>query len=182
MINFNELEKAVTVGKVVTVVILVDGKELVAMSFKTDTVAFKEILEKVIAPAPVIADKPKEVKKTEPAKAKSKTVVSRPESEPMDDDEQEEEFPDEDVDSDGVPAEKDNFMVKSEDKANAKIDKPKKEPVDWSKEVPRTTTPAPSSSPMTREQIMAQEEFEQSKQPEVIAGQPANKPTIEEEW
>lgn len=71
MINLNELEKVITAGKVVTLVIMVDGKELAAVSFTVDTVAFKEILEAVVKKPVTIAEKPVEKpveKKTEPIK------------------------------------------------------------------------------------------------------------------
>jgi len=71
MINLNELEKVITAGKVVTLVIMVDGKELAAVSFTVDTVAFKEILETVVKTPIKIAEKPEEKpveKKTEPIK------------------------------------------------------------------------------------------------------------------
>lgn len=57
MINLDELQKVVTSGKVVTLVIMIDGKELAAISFTLDTVAFKEILETVIKAPVTIAEK-----------------------------------------------------------------------------------------------------------------------------
>lgn len=76
MINLNELEKVITAGKVVTLVIMIDGKELAAMSFTVDTVAFKEILETVVKKTVTIAEKSVD-KKVEPEKktTKSETKV-----------------------------------------------------------------------------------------------------------
>jgi hypothetical protein len=72
MINWKELEKFIVPGKVCTLIILIDGKELCALSFNVDTLAYKTILESVsnIETIPErihIAEKPIE-KKTEPIK------------------------------------------------------------------------------------------------------------------
>jgi hypothetical protein len=86
MINIKELEKFVTSGKVVTLVIMVDGKELAAMSFSLDTIAFKEILETAKTTEVKIPDKEpeKEVKKEKKAKVEKKdTPKSEPEPEPL---------------------------------------------------------------------------------------------------
>jgi hypothetical protein len=126
MINWKNLEKFIAPGKVVTLVLLVDGEEVGAFSFNVDSLAFKEALEAASHLDPVkVAEKKSEpaksTKKSEPAKK-----AEKPEPEPMDEEEPEEE----DVDSDGVPAEPEHNDI---DKVFV-----------------------PETKPMTREQIMAQ--------------------------
>ena len=80
MINWKALEKFIAPGKVVTLVIMIDGKEIGALSFNVDSLAYKEILEAVNHSAPVaVAEKKPELaksnKKAEPAK-KIETVES----------------------------------------------------------------------------------------------------------
>ena len=60
MINFSELDKIVTSGKTITIVVLADSKEVFAISFDSATLAYKHIIESVaaITTAPVIKDKP----------------------------------------------------------------------------------------------------------------------------
>ena len=65
MINWKNLEKFIAPGKVVTLVMLIDGEEVGAFSFNVDSLAFKEALEAASHLDPVkVADK-----KTEPAKS-----------------------------------------------------------------------------------------------------------------
>lgn len=45
MINWENLEKFITAGKVVTLVVMVDGKEIGALSFNVDTLAYKEMFQ-----------------------------------------------------------------------------------------------------------------------------------------
>ena len=80
MINWKNLEKFIAPGKVVTLVMLIDGEEVGAFSFNVDSLAFKEALEAVSHLDPVkIAEKKTELaksnKKAEPAK-KIETVKS----------------------------------------------------------------------------------------------------------
>lgn len=74
MINWKELEKFIIPGKVCTLVIMIDGKEIGAFSFNIETLAYKESLEQTVKTTPVIAEKVVE-KKPEPAK----TEVKKPE-------------------------------------------------------------------------------------------------------
>jgi hypothetical protein len=95
MINFKELDKFIMTGDIMTLVIMVDGKELGALSFKLDTLAFKAVLEVAKTADVKIPDKIK----TEPAKTTKKPDVPKetkpiltdnmdePEPEPLDDDE-----------------------------------------------------------------------------------------------
>ena len=72
MINWKELEKFITPGRVMTLVIMIDGKEIGALSFNVDTLAYKAILETVKTTEPVkVAEKPIE-KKSEPIKKDTK--------------------------------------------------------------------------------------------------------------
>jgi len=72
MINWKELEKVIAPGKVMTLVIMIDGKEIGALSFNVDTLAYKAILETVKTTEPVkVAEKPIE-KKSEPIKKDTK--------------------------------------------------------------------------------------------------------------
>lgn len=84
MINFKELEKFAALGKVATIVVMVDGKELFALSFTMDTLAYKEILEVAEkAEKVVIAEKVKE--KIKPVE-KEKVEVIIPEGTDLNDD------------------------------------------------------------------------------------------------
>lgn len=61
MINWKELDKFLAPGKVMTLVVMIDGKEIGALSFNVDTLAYKAILETVSnADVIKIADKPAE--------------------------------------------------------------------------------------------------------------------------
>jgi hypothetical protein len=138
MINWKNLEKFIAPGKVVTLVMLIDGEEVGAFSFNVDSLAFKEALEAASHLDPVkVAEK-----KSEPAKSTKKAEISKqtrviptdnmdePEPEPLDEEEDEEEEED-DNDVDKV------FI--------------------------------PETKPMTREQIMAQQEPQgPAKEPEQI--------------
>jgi hypothetical protein len=84
MINWKELEKFITPGKVCTLVIMVDGKEIGAFSFNIETLAYKEILESMpmdpvkIADKTVIASdiKKAEAERKESLKAKKSTPTA----------------------------------------------------------------------------------------------------------
>lgn len=65
MVDFNKFSKFITDNSVVTVVILVDGEEVGAVSFNASTVAFKEVSHDSIAKPP---EKEKAVTVKEPAK------------------------------------------------------------------------------------------------------------------
>ena len=136
MINWKELEKFIAPGKVVTLVMLIDGEEVGAFSFNVDSLAFKEALEAASHLDPVkVAEK-----KIEPAKSTKKAEVSKqpkptvsdnmdmPDPELMDDEEEEE---DEDED-----------VSEEEEKGGEAIDK----------------IFITDNKPMTREQIMIQSE------------------------
>jgi len=153
MINWKELEKFIAPGKVVTLVIIIDGKEIGALSFNVDTLAYKAILESVSnietkVERISIPDKPE--KKEQPAstgkgKTKGKPIKEEKiEPEVMDDDlEEEEELEDEnteDINSVEPPADAD--MIKR----NA-IGHPSND----------------TTKPMTREQIMAEDLKEEIK-------------------
>lgn len=88
MINWKNLEKFIAPGKVVTLVMLIDGEEVGAFSFNVDSLAFKEALEAASHLDPVkVAEK-----KPEPAKSTKKAdKTSKPEPEPMDEEEEEDE-------------------------------------------------------------------------------------------
>jgi len=98
MINFKELDKFIMTGDIMTLVIMVDGKELGALSFKLDTLAFKAVLEVAKTADVKIPDKIK-VTVTERATSNKKSDVPKetkpiltdnmdePEPEPLDDDE-----------------------------------------------------------------------------------------------
>ena len=60
MINFSELDKIVTSGKTITIVVLADSKEVFAISFDSATLAYKHLLAAgaAVITAPVIKDKP----------------------------------------------------------------------------------------------------------------------------
>lgn len=174
MINWKELEKFVAPGKVMTLVIMIDGVELGALSFSVDSLAYKDVLEKVSTVEGIkIADKaPDKVVdvKSEPAKKKtdspplSKTNPKlaeevKKDTDPMPMDEG----------GDGIDVDTDTGEIKPEEK-----------------------------KPLTRDQIMAgtipvsreptnaeREAWEKSKQPEVLAGEPEKsitEPTISENW
>jgi len=100
MINWKELEKFITPGKVCTLVIMVDGKEIGAFSFNIETLAYKEILESKpmdpvkVADKTVIASdiKKAEDERKESLKAKKGTKpAEKIEPEPLDEEEEEEE-------------------------------------------------------------------------------------------
>lgn len=183
MINFKELEKFATSGKVATIVVLVDGKELFALSFQMDTLAYKEILEdakhieKVAIPDKTVVSaevKKAETERKESLKAKKgakTTPAAKIEPEPLDkggdglsdDDDNDGDFGnDDDVNEDIEKGPKESFVEKAEKELG-------KEMVAGQEKVIMAGSP----TKMTRAEIMAQEEFEQSKQPEVLAGMPA---------
>ena len=173
MINWKNLEKFIAPGKVVTLVLLVDGEEVGAFSFNVDSLAFKEALEAASHLDPVkVAEK-----KTKPdaiddfVKAtatgdkkgmkKATEAMMKPEPEPMDKEEPEEE--DEDVDSDGVPVEPEHNDI---DKVFV-----------------------PETKPMTREQIMMQSEPQRGsvssgpvKEPEKKMEENKNQLKLTDEW
>lgn len=154
MINWKELEKFIAPGKVVTLVIVVDGNEIGALSFNVDTLAYKEILEVIKEkPAVVIADKPvSSPKKQDTKKAEAPKPISKPEPEPMDDDleEEEEEENEEDLDPKVDEVEKANaFIKKAEEKAVKDFNKQAATII--------TSESRPVVTSMTRDQIMAEE-------------------------
>lgn len=143
MINWKELEKFIAPGKVVTLVIMVDGKEISALSFNVDTLAYKEILESVskvdtIAERIHIPDKtPAQPASTGKGKTKGKPIEK---AEPViEDDNDESPFIDKDT----------GEVIESvETKVKAKIeDKPK-----------NLTISNAAPERMTRDQIMAENE------------------------
>jgi hypothetical protein len=84
MINWKELEKFIAPGKVMTLVILIDGKEVGALSFNVDSLAYKAALESKPVEPVKIADKKvvsSEIKKAETERKESlqakKTVVDK---------------------------------------------------------------------------------------------------------
>jgi hypothetical protein len=164
MINWKELEKFVAPGKVVTLVIMVDGKELGALSFNVDTLAYKEILEvaKTVETF-MIADKPE--KKTEPAKTtkKSAPVKEKIEPEVMDDDPEEEE---EEIEEDDEVTEKAEVSTPKDmiKKDHIQSELSTKEPVK-----------------MTRDQIMAAT-AKDVPPAEVKKEEPVKPLTLSEEW
>ena len=92
MINWKNLEKFIAPGKVVTLVMLIDGEEVGAFSFNVDSLAFKEALEAASHLDPVkVAEK-----KSEPAKsAKKADKIAKPESEPLDEEDENEDVSEE---------------------------------------------------------------------------------------
>lgn len=98
MINWKELEKFITPGKVCTLVMLIDGKEIGAFSFNIETLAYKEAFE-TKEPEPVkVADKKiiaTEIKKAETERKESLKAkkATKPEPEPMDDDQDDDNEP-----------------------------------------------------------------------------------------
>ena len=88
MINWKNLEKFIAPGKVVTLVMLIDGEEVGAFSFNVDSLAFKEALEAASHLDPVkVAEK-----KSEPAKSTKKAdKTAKPEPEPLDEEDEEDE-------------------------------------------------------------------------------------------
>jgi hypothetical protein len=140
MINWKELEKFIAPGKVLTLVIMVDGKEVGALSFNVDTLAYKEILE-VVKPAEAIVipdKKPEPVKPVttetkKPGKAthkpaKPESVIEEP-NEELDNDEE-----DPDIDEETGEVIEPAAEVKSEPVSEAKVE---------------------PDVPLTREQIMS---------------------------
>jgi len=137
MINWKELEKFIAPGKVVTLVIMVDGKELGALSFNVDTLAYKAILESIsnVETTPLrvnIADKP-----VEKSGKKETGKLNKPEPELMDEDEPEEEEEEDTSDKVDEVKKADDFIKKAEETKQSK--------------------------PLTREQIMAQEPVKEEK-------------------
>jgi hypothetical protein len=164
MINWKELEKFITPGKVCTLVMLIDGKEIGAFSFNIETLAYKEILEskplepvKVPEKKVIAADiKKAETERKESLKAKkgdspslSKTnpkLAKEIEPEPMDEEEPEEE----------------NDEIDNVDEENGEIN----EEVN----LPRND-PKPEPQPerrLTRAEIMAQSEAAEKEIPETV--------------
>lgn len=144
MINWKNLEKFIAPGKVVTLVLLVDGEEVGAFSFNVDSLAFKEALEAASHLDPVkVAEKKSEPvtaaqkkfdKQADKALGKTKSEP-KPEPEPMDEEEDEEpEEDDNDIDK---------VFIESEKEAKEKF---------------APTLEKLADKPMTREQIMAQSE------------------------
>jgi len=139
MINWKELEKFIAPGKVVTLVIMVDGKELGALSFNVDTLAYKAILESIsnVETTPLrvnIADKP-----VEKSGKKETGKLNKPEPEPLDDE------PEEDEEEEEMAEVKTEIL---ESQASTKIANAQFEKV---------------SKSLTREQIMAQEPVKEEK-------------------
>lgn len=176
MINWKELEKYINTDTVITVVIMANGKEIFALSFNANTIAYKEVLESAKQIEEVkIPDKV--IEKKQPAKkSTSKSTLVNIDPDPIDEEEEEEELEDDD---NSVEPPEDADMIKR----NA-IGHPAND----------------SSTKMTREQIMAQEEekkptleqvkeFEDSKQPENLPGvkkeelkAPVQQQSFGEEW
>ena len=184
MINWKELEKFIAPGKVCTLVVMVDGKEIGAFSFNIETLAYKEILE-TKDPEPVkIADKVVEAKPAVATKTtKGKTKAVEPvKAEPVieDDDDDESPFIDEDT---GEVIEENKTEAVKEVVNNTIADS-------TSRNAGKTAEP----ERMTRDQIMAQSdnaevranEHSGSKSAEVDGGPvSANKPveqTFGEDW
>lgn len=131
MINWKELEKFIAPGKVMTLVIMIDGKEIGALSFNVDTLAFKAILETVsnadvIKIADKVTEKPVE-KKVETKKPDTKKPDTK--KEPVDKHDKTKRHPEfnpvpahDDVDTDGVPAELDQWKNEDNDDNGSGID------------------------------------------------------------
>lgn len=154
MINWKNLEKFIAPGKVVTLVLLIDGEEVGAFSFNVDSLAFKEALEAASHLDPVkVAEK-----KAEPAKStkKAEPAKPKPEPEPLDEDEDED-----DEDPEEILGDNDIDKVFVAEK----------------KEEPKPVT-------MTREQIMAQAGTAAEKPVEKPAEEPKKpiQPTLADEW
>lgn len=208
MINLKELEKVVTSGKVATVAIMIDGKELVAFSFTLDTIAFKEILEitKVVETINIPDKKVEPAKAVETTsaaqksfdkkadKALGKTITKKadkPEPEPMDDDvndypegdnEDDSEAPFEDKDDPtNIPTKQGTLETKQMSKPTGN---PPPDPVKLEKA--KEIIAAGEKKALTREEIMAQiddgepEAEEDVKAPEEKA--PVKTELFEEEW
>jgi hypothetical protein len=130
MINWKNLEKFIAPGKVVTLVMLIDGEEIGAFSFNVDSLAFKEALEAASHLDPVkVAEK-----KSEPVtsaqkkfdkqadKALGKKSEPKPEPEPLDEEEDDEDpeeiLGDNDIDKvfvpDNKPMTREQIMMQSE--------------------------------------------------------------------
>ena len=77
MVDFSKFSKFITDNSVVTVVILVDGEEVGAVSFNASTVAFKEVSRDSIAKPPA------EEKKVVAAKEPAKIIASKKEEKPV---------------------------------------------------------------------------------------------------
>jgi hypothetical protein len=189
-INWKELEKFTTVpGKVVTLVVMIDGIEQFALSFSMESLAFKEILEK-ISPAEVkIAEKekitekkPEAHKPAETAKPKGKgkgkkSETPKIEPEPMDDDDND------DNDEDQIPFGDD----KPEDKpVETFVEKTEKELVKETVQQQENVVMAGSPTRMTRDQIMNSSTVPDQKPTATepakdLFGQPEVKPEVKPE-
>ena len=149
MINWKELEKFIAPGKVCTLVVMVDGKEIGAFSFNIETLAYKESLESVskIEPAEkiYIPDKVAEAKPVTATKTtKGKETKHKHVAPVVDDNDDESPFIDEDTGE-----------VIEEAKAEEKIEeKPKNQTI---------SNAAPER--MTRDQIMNASEVPDRKEP-----------------
>lgn len=162
MINWKELEKFITPGKVCTLVIMVDGKEIGAFSFNIETLAYKEILESKPMEPVKVADKSEvssEIKKAETErkdslKAKKGTKpVEKIEPEPLDKDNEEE--------NDNKNVDEETGEIIEENKAETV-----KEVVN---NTPAASTVGNAGVPekrLTRAEIMAQSEAEAQKHEE----------------
>jgi hypothetical protein len=190
MINWKELEKFVAPGKVMTLVVMIDGKEIGAISFNVDSLAYKAALESMPAEAVKIAEKA--IEKKEPVKEKEKIKPQKgsvstfkgkqeeaPEPEPMDEG------------GDGIEADKETGeIIEATASISDKVDMNGNSNID----------PGISEKRLTREQIMAsavpdsreptndeREAYERKGQPEVLAGEPEKKDitpqqSFGEEW
>jgi hypothetical protein len=144
MINWKNLEKFIAPGKVVTLVMLIDGEEVGAFSFNVDSLAFKEALEAASHLDPVkVAEK-----KSEPVtaaqkkfdkqadKALGKKSEPKPEPEPLDEEEDDEDpeeiLGDNDIDKvfvpDNKPMTREQIMAQSEPQRGSVSSGPVKEP------------------------------------------------------
>lgn len=167
MINFKELEKFVTSGKVMTLVVMIDGKEIGALSFTLDTLAYKAIFETAKPPEPVlIADKkPEEPSKTKTPKKAEPKPISKPEPEPLDeDDEEPEEEPEEEDDNNTLqsPSEESKRLLAQAEALAAK-----------------KNGQAEADKPFTRESILSEEKVVESA--EVRANEHSGSKSAEED-
>lgn len=181
MINWKELEKFIAPGKVVTLVIMVDGKEISALSFNVDTLAYKEILESVskvdtTAERIHIPDKITEAKTSDAQKkfdkqadkalSKSKTKVAEPVKPAVEETDDENESPFIDEDTGEVIEGTESISDKIDMNANSIVD-----PGISEKRLSRAEIMAQSEVPDSKEPTNTQrEEWESSKQPENLVG------------
>lgn len=169
MINWKELEKFIAPGKVCTLVILVDGKEIGAFSFNIETLAYKQILENIDKIPVTIAEKPVE-KKVELAKQEQK-------KKPVDKNDKTGRHPD----FNPIPATDASVKAEQEQEAKEKREREEKEKNDDDDnrnfDVDENTGEILEFSP-SDEQV---KDWEDSKQPENIAElhHPTPKKTIE---